>query len=54
VVVSGRFVKCDGTATDVMTDLPIRYPFEDSPRHVPAATEQWVEDFALDAGSLIE
>ena len=52
VIVNGQFVKRDNKATDVMAGQPIRYPVEDEGRHVPATTEQWLEDFSIDDGSI--
>jgi len=48
VIVNGQPVKRNGKATDVMAGQPIRYPVEDKGRHVPATTEQWLEDFSID------
>jgi hypothetical protein len=52
VLVNGQFVKRDGKATDVMAGQPIRYPVEETPRHVPATTEQWKDDFLIDTGTV--
>jgi N-acyl-D-aspartate/D-glutamate deacylase len=52
VIVNGVLVKRDNEATDLMPGEPIRYPVEGSPRHVPASTEQWLEEFTIDDGSL--
>jgi hypothetical protein len=52
VIVNGQFVKRDNDATGVMAGQAIRYPVEDEGRHVPASTEQWLEDFSIDDGAL--
>ena len=52
VIVNGQFVKRDDKATDVMAGQPIRYPVEDQGRHVPASTQQWLEDFRIDDCSI--
>jgi N-acyl-D-aspartate/D-glutamate deacylase len=52
VIVNGQFVKRDNDATDVMAGQAIRYPVEDAGRHVPASTEQWLEDFSIDDGAI--
>ena len=52
VIVGGHFVKRDGEATDALPGLPIRYPVEEESRWVPATTEQWLETFTIDDGSL--
>jgi N-acyl-D-amino-acid deacylase len=52
VVVNGVLVKRDGEATDAFPGLPIRYPVEPEGRYVPATTEQWLDQFTIDGGSL--
>jgi N-acyl-D-amino-acid deacylase len=52
VIVNGVFVKRGNEATRVLPGLPIRYPVESESRHKPATTEQWLEEFTSDDGSL--
>jgi N-acyl-D-glutamate deacylase len=52
VIVNGQFVKRDGQATGAMAGVPIRYPIENEARWVPATTEQWLNEFTIDDGSL--
>ena len=52
VIVNGVFVKRDNQATGELPGLPIRYPVESESRHKPATTEQWLEEFTIDDGSL--
>jgi len=52
VIVNGQFVKRDGKATDVKAGQAIRYPVEDEGRHVPASTEQWLDDFSIDDSAM--
>ena len=52
VIVNGQPVKRNGKATNVMAGQPIRFPVEDEGRHVPATTEQWLEDFSIDDSSM--
>jgi hypothetical protein len=35
-----------------MAGQPIRYLVEESGRHVPASTEQWLDDFSIDDSSM--
>jgi len=52
VIVNGAFTKRDNQATDEFPGLPIRYPVEDRPRHIPASQEQWLKDFTIDLSPL--
>jgi len=52
VIVDGVFVKRDNKATGALPGKPIRYPVEAEGRHDPATTEQWLEEFTIDDGSL--
>ena len=54
VIVNGVLVKRNGEATNEFSGLPIRYPVESDGRYVPATTEQWLDQFAIDDGSLSE
>jgi N-acyl-D-amino-acid deacylase len=53
VIVNGVFVKRDNNATDNFPGLPIRFPVEDKPRHVPASQEQWLQTHSIDGGALV-
>ena len=52
VIVSGKFVKQDGASTDIMAGQPIRYPVEDTSRHVEATQDQWQSDTLIDGGAV--
>jgi len=52
VIVNGVFVKRNGEATGALSRLPIHYTAESEGRHEPATTEQWLEEFSIDDGSL--
>jgi N-acyl-D-glutamate deacylase len=54
VIVNGTFVKRDNAPTGALPGLPIRYPVESEGRHVPATTEQWLQEFTIDDGSLLQ
>jgi len=52
VIVNSVFVKRNNEATGALPGLPIRYPVESEGRHELATTEQWLEEFSIDDGSL--
>jgi len=52
VIVNGQMVVRESVAQKVFAGQPIRYPIENEGRHVPATTEQWLDDFRIDDSSM--
>jgi len=53
VIVNGHIVVRDSKAQKLNVGQPIRYTPESKGRHVPATTKQWLKNFSIDDGGII-
>lgn len=53
VIVNGHIVVRDSKAQELKVGQPIRYSPKSKGRHVPATTNQWLKNFSIDDGGII-